>query len=790
MENGKCRLSLDRRGFLTAEFGGARVFSSPVGLFIADGEAREPAGAEVSEDGGEIAAVVHYDAGRVSLKIIGPGGYFRIAVEEISDNARAFVFGPYFTGKKNYGELVGAAWDDDSAVCIQSLMPKVVGGFPAECEASHKYRASALAGAFDRLKFPECAALPCREGTALQCHARDMSKPARFDFLGMENCEACEVKGGDAFIKGAAVALIMTPLENLLDAIGVMERREGLPHPTVNGEWAKKSPEATRSYFMVSRQTAEGRRAALEWAKKAGLRCVYSLGPFVSWGHFEVDGKLYQGGDDGLKRAVLEARECGIGMGFHTLSNFIHTHDPYVTPVPDDNLLVMDRTALSSDIGEAGDRIAVEKVNNFGRRSHLNVIRIGTELIQYKSLSVSGGENALVGCARGAFGTSAAPHKAGDPVLRLWDHAYMTLFPNLELQNEMARRVGKLIKYTGIGRMSFDGMEGCLYTGRGEYACSEYVRRCFSFSGPELLCDASTPSHYRWHAHSYFNWGEPHWDWQGRGGMFHYRADNQLFFERNLMPRMLGQYNIRLSAPNHASVKTEATGPEDFEFMLGQTVAHNAGFGFDCEQATLEKHGLTPFFLDAIRTWEDLRFNGDIPDHVREKLRNEHADWRLEETSEGWILHRLHLNEFRFHYQEQKCGAENELKEILVFDREVKSLTALAFRLRVGDPDNLGSMNYLAIHDGWGGFDPVMAFDGFEAKGGDYLVYGGGTALDHRDSNYRLIETIEGVGKPYMIGGTLSSADIHWRASAGNTLQPYAKVYHDVEQIAINRKPR
>ncbi len=788
MKNSLCGLSLDDRGFLTAEFGGARVFSSPVGLLVAAGELYEPVSAEVSESDGAISAMVTYERGFVSLSIADLGKYYRMVVEDIADTATAFVFGPYFTEKKHYGELVGAAWDDDSAVCIQSLMPKVVGGFPAEHEARHQYRGAALVGGFDRVKFAECAALPCTHGTALQCHARDMSKPARFDFSGMTNCEACEVKGHDAFIKGAAIALIMTPFESLLDTIGEVELREGLPHPMINGEWTKKSRETTRSYFMLSQQTAEGRSAAIEWAKEAGLRCLYSWGPFVSWGHFEIDGKLYAGGDDGLKQAVLEAGKDGIALGFHTLSNFIHTSDPYVTPVPDENLLVMDRTALSSDIGENDTRVGVMDVNNFRARSHLNVIRIGTELIQYKSLSVSGDENALIDCVRGAFGTTASPHKAGDAVLRLWDHAYLTLFPNLDLQKEMARRVGELIKHTGIGRISFDGMEGCLYAGRGEYACSEFVRTCFSFSGPDLLCDASTPSHYRWHAHSYFNWGEPYWDWQGRGGMFHYRADNQAFFERNLMPHMLGQYNIRLSAPNPASIKTEATSPEDFEFMLGQTVAHQAGFGFDCGQETLEKHGLTPFFLNAIKKWEDLRFNGDIPGYVREKLGNEHADWRLEETADGWMLHRLHRNEFRFHYREYQCETETELREILVFDREAGCSEWLQFRLRVGDPDNLGTMNYLAIHNGWGGFDPVIAFAGFEAKGGDYLVYGGGTTLEHRDSDYRLMETIEGVGRPYTIGGTLSSADIHWRASVGNTLQPYAKVYHDVERIAIKRK--
>lgn len=780
MENKWSRLIVDSRGRLSLLYGNKPLIDREPLVRLAQGGRLYVSGsARMCGTKSAMEVALSFATGVATIRIENKNEYFRITATSVPEKTASLVFGPYLVKKPLCGELLGVVRDDKTAVCIQSLNPKTVGGFIAGLQNKHPYKAIALTTPYDRVGFCDCAALPVKGGGVLQCYAEDMKGPRRVDFGGMKNVEACPVEGEDSVIEGAAVALLAVPENRLLDTIEKIELREGLPHPTIDGEWAKKSPCATESYFMMNQNTKAGTEKAFRWLKRSDLRCFYTWFPFASWGHFEIDPKFYAGGDKGLRKAAREARKRGYGMGFHTLSNFIHTRDAYVSPVPHENLLVMDRTVITRDVGKRDRIIEIRNRNNFGTRSHLNVIRIGDELIRFDTLSEAGGRFRLLRCERGAFNTVACAHEKGAQVARLWDHGYKTMFPDLKLQEQMATRIGSLIKYTGIRRMSFDGMEGCLYTGRGEYACSEYVRRVYSICGDELLSDASTPSHYRWHAHSYFNWGEPYYDFQGRGGMFLYRTNNQDFFTRNYMPHMLGQYQLRLCRG-----RFEATSLENFEFMLSQTIAHNAGFGFDCSEEVLSRHGLTDRFLDAIRVWNDMRFNaGEIPASVREAMKDENANWHLDECRGGWLLHKLRLQQFDFGYRSDT--ARDGKVELLCID--MPTPTPHLLKIRVGTSEEKGTLNYLAFYPGWGGFDPLLAFR-VKAKAGDYLVYEGGCVLKRFDCNYNFIGATKGVGKPVNLSGTLAGIDVHYKLSSGSGIRPFVTVYQNKETLFIRRR--
>ena len=51
--------------------------------------------------------------------------------------ADAFVFGPYYVAMERFGDLLGEATDGERSVCMQSLMPKVMGGYPTEWLDTH-----------------------------------------------------------------------------------------------------------------------------------------------------------------------------------------------------------------------------------------------------------------------------------------------------------------------------------------------------------------------------------------------------------------------------------------------------------------------------------------------------------------------------------------------------------------------------------------------------------------------------------------------------------------------------
>ncbi len=714
---------------------------------------------------------IAFACGVVELTVTRCDGYFKLLISDFS-GGEGFVFGPYLTPYPFFGDLIGAVYDEENFVCIQSLNPKTVGGFPGKA-GEHPYAKEALPDPLCRSNICSCA-YHTAEGTVLQCYVEDMSQPAVFDYLyGVTDALACEVPAEDALPIGGSIALFAGKLDNLLPTIEKMERAEGLPHPTIDGAWAKTSPHASESYINCE-FTSDEKEKFLDAIKKTGIKHIYCGRPFKSWGHFLVNEEVIgESGDKGLRNFTDQMRARGFNCGFHTLTNFIETNDSYVTPVPDKRLLTMDKTVLAKPLGETDTEAAVAELKNFDKKLPIDVIRIDRELIRYSGYRLE--ENAVIleNCERGAYGTAGSSYPAGEEVCRLWSHGYQTLFPDFSMMREMEDRLGEIIRTTGINRISFDGIEGCEYLGRGEYGLSEFVRRCYEVAGSELLSDASGASNYRWHAHTYFNWGEPFYNSDRRGGMFRYRSNNQAYFRRNFLPRMLGQYMIFESSDG-----MEATSPEGFEFMMAQSVAHDAGLTVYLFEHNF-RHGLLPHFLDLIRIWDDLRWHGEIPDELRERMKNEHTDWHVEETQDGWTVYEYNTVEQNHPYCGKWDGNEQR-GDLLYLDTYAPHITSpLKLRIRVGYPGQTGSISDIGFYRCWG--EPTEEYIRFPitAHAGEYLVYDGGTVIERRDADYRLLEQVEyTAGKPFHIGGKiLNSIVIGYDNSETNEIRLNTKVF-------------
>ena len=756
----------------------AMILSSPVGFVQIENTFYAPKSAEYADGRLKLS----YGLCEVELAVrFRPNGSCRLEVAAIPDAAEAFVFGPWrCEAATSFGEDLGAAWfPDGSVACIQSLNPKTVGGYEIRSLFGQEIHPINQTG------FPDpCAKTAWKaqdgRGILLQCTARNMSRMERYDFEGMENVMVAPVLGDDGQICGAAVVLTAADsAEALLADLSALELEEGLPHPTIDGAWAKTSPAAKEPYLVISADTPRDEQIRI--AERAGVRSIYHGNPFTSWGHFEIDREDYPGGEDEFTAFIANAKSHGIDVGFHTLSNFIQTEDAYVTPIPHSELLVMDVTELCAEISAEDTEISVLHANNFARLSPLQILRIGDELICYETFDAE--HLVLCGCRRGAFGTVACAHAKGSSVLRLWDHGYRTLFPSIALQGDMADRIGEIIAKANVRRMSFDGLEGCKYTGRGEYACSEYVRRVFARTGSELLCDASLPSHYRWHAHSYFNWGEPHYDHVRRGGMHNYRAKNQKYFKRNLLPGMLGWYTLWAQDGRY-----EAVTPENMEFMLSRMVAFDAGM---CLVIHGHEHGMTDAYLDLLRLWCEFRREVSVPQELCCRMQDENSNWHLEKTEDGWALSERSVVCQSLPYNERTIVTESgtagyALREtsaekgfyhqaVLLLDTSSPDPEEIPFitepfrcRIRVGTALDQGSLYGLAFYTGWHGLEKLLAFS-VTAEAGDYLVYEGGLTLKHYDGNFFLKEIVCGEGQELVMDGSwLYSVTIHYTTNVEN----------------------
>ncbi len=134
----------------------------------------------------------------------------------------------------------------------------------------------------------------------------------------------------------------------------------------------------------------------------------------------------------------------------------------------------------------------------------------------------------------------------------LADHAYKVFLTDAELTEEVAKNIAELYNQTGLRQISFDGLEGNRSTGMGNYGeilmTTTWYDNLDENIKSHLIADASRTSHYFWHIYSRMNWGEP-WYAGFRESQTEYRFKNQKYFERNLMPGMLGWFLMTTNKP-------------------------------------------------------------------------------------------------------------------------------------------------------------------------------------------------------------------------------------------------
>lgn len=562
------------------------------------------------------------------VRVISKTSHITFELIEISPagSADLAVWGPYPTSiRKTVGEVVGVVRDGTFALGLQALNIKTLGGYPENDEGSADRPYGARQTDF---------------GSVLQAYSMDRSRPRSIAVWSKRapNMPVPAVPGET--VLGSKIALFGCPEPQALETLGKIEVAEGLPHPLIEGVWAKMSPERGRSYLIAnfSESTID---EMLGYVKQANLMSLYHENAFKSWGHYEPNPKFFPGGMAGLKACADKAKASGIRLGAHTLSNFIQTHDPYITPEPDVRLAKTGESTLTEAVDAATSTIPVASPEYFTNRlgNELQTVVIGKELVRYRSVSTNAPWK-LLDCQRGAYGTTASEHPRGSAVGKLMDHAYKVFFPNLELQREIARNLARVFNASGLSHMDFDGHEGCLAPGEGTYGNELFAKEFYDHLDHTVINGTSPPlSHFYWHINSYCNWGEP---WYGgfRDSMQEYRINNQAFCERNFIPKMLGWYLLRTS-----------TCLSDMEWMLARSAGFDSGFALATSLDALRKNPERAPILDALREWEKARRAGVFTSEQREALRNPKREFHLQTVSGGgWDLFPFH-DSADFHHE-------------------------------------------------------------------------------------------------------------------------------------------
>ncbi len=555
---------------------------------------------------------------------------FELLSLEPSDQIELILWGPFPTTiSKTIGESVGVVRDDDFAIGIQSLNLKTLGGYPTnedDSEPSYNiFSTSSYVDVSDSIEilYRGQTARASEFGSILQAYCRNRNKDRVIPVWRHERYFVPAFEDGG--VTGSKIALFGSPADQALSILEEIEIEENLPHPLIGGEWGKTSPGATAAYLIVD-FGEDNLDDALNLVRKAGLRYLYHGSPFANWGHFDLREEFFPDNWESLKRCVERAEKQGIRIGVHTLSNFITTNDPYVTPIPDPRLARVGESYIVNDIDEASTDIEIESPDFFNQmeNNNLHAAVIGNEIIRYNRVS----ENPpweLMDCERGAFATQASSHEASSTIGKLMDHAYKTFLTDNSLSEEMAKTIADLFNQTGLRQISFDGLEGNWSTGMGQYGRQRFVKFWYDHLNPELqgkvITDASNPGHYFWHMFTRMNWGEP-WYAGFRESQTQLRLLNQEFFYRNLMPAMLGWFRM-----------SPETSIEDIEWLLARAAGFDAGFCLVTSPAIVEKNGHGEEILQAIKEWETLRMGNAFNNDQKRLMQDINREFHLEKLS-------------------------------------------------------------------------------------------------------------------------------------------------------------
>lgn len=582
---------------------------------------------------------------------------FEIAEMQPTNRVELVVWGPYPTTIGDLiGETAGVVREPGFAIGIQALNAKTLGGYPTQENDIEADYTAADNGTYPNLppelrkdqSFRGDTARRTSFGSVLQAFCRDRSRDRVIANWGHEQYLAPAYADGGVI--GSRIALFGGAAAQALETIGAIEVAEGLPHPLLDGVWAKVATNANESCLIVDFSESTVDRA-IEMTRRAGLNYLYHSSPFETWGAFKLKPSLFPSGWDGLRRCVEKARRAGVRIGFHTLSNFITPNDPYVTPKPNPHLARIGASALTRNVDAGQTEMPVAAPDFFRKTTVMNTVVIGDELIRYGSVSPAAPWR-LLECQRGAWGTRAASHSSGDAVAKLMDHDYKVFLTDATLSLEVARNIAKLCNETGCRQLSLDGLEGNWSTGMGQYGRTLFTKAWYDALAPELrghvINDASNPGHFNWHIYTRMNWGEP-WYAGFRESQTLYRFKNQLYFARNLMPHMLGWFALRSD-----------TSLEDAEWLLARASGFDAGFALAASLASTaqlaadatsadapRQFGAIPAILEAIKQWESARLAGAFPAAVKAALRDNGREFQLQPTGPGrWNLLEVHSERF------------------------------------------------------------------------------------------------------------------------------------------------
>ncbi|MCW3816023.1 discoidin domain-containing protein [Micromonospora sp. DR5-3] len=612
--------------------------SVPLVSVVADGQQAVPTDVEFSPR--DKVLTFRTDKATVKVKVVNYPTYSTLEVVGLDPapgaDVQTLLWGPVPTKvTQTVGESVGVVRNNNFAFGLRPLNDKTVGSWPNEYLA-YGFGPDINSNPYSLQVAPHVeysAAEKTTWGSILRAYTYDYSRArTRQRDTGFE-IPVGPLAGPEGRIVGSKVALFGSAPDLALSVLSEIAQGQGLPYPTINGQWQKATQDSSQSFLVLNDLNTGNFDAAVTFAKQAGLGTVYALGgngPWKSHGHYQFNSS-FGGSDEAATKLVAKAAAEGVEVGVHTLSDFIDAHDPYVQPAPADKRLAVGVSVkLTRPLGQDDTKLYVDAERPLGGGAGYGKrLRIGDEFITYGAVTkVSDTEWEVSGLKRAEWGSAAKSYPAGTSAAQVIVNQYGGGTGDLPIIDEIATRLATAFNTTGITSMSYDGLESASESGWGPHGFARLVNGVYRQLDAKdgFITEASRLSSNTWDAQSRVSWGEIGSTSYGQV------VKNNVFYRANFMPPMMGW--LRLNG-NASQLSIEST--------MAHAAALDAGIGFQTNVSNLASGSNTATVLEMVRMWESARTSGAFTAEQKKVMVDADTYWHLEEVTPGqeWSLQQL-----------------------------------------------------------------------------------------------------------------------------------------------------
>lgn len=461
-------------------------------------------------------------------------------------------------------------------------------------------------------------------------------------------------------LEGAAVALIVCPTEGFKAVARDASRAFGLPtNETAEGVPVKDSELVRGSYYFIGFGEKDVDRL-IGYCRQAGIRQVLmASGAWCgSVGHYTINERTYPDGMASLKRAIDRLHGEGILVGMHCFASKIAKRDAYVTPVPDkrfwrqfSDVVAEDVTAAQTEIRVRGDLSqwpgsskTASAYWEGGVDKHRDLV-IGDEIIRYESIGPEGAWDTFLGCSRGAWGTAAAAHQAGDAAVHYGVDGCINGYiidQETPLLAEAQGRLAAVFNGAGFDMVYFDGGED-VDRRRFDYYVSNFQASAMrAFARRPLLHMGTIMTHSLWHSFArsatvdtYLNTlsgaiigGKPPETWPSVRDHIERSVRYMLSVRADMVPGELGWFGIWPRRTFHGQ-PVDGLQLDEIEYLMCRSLAYDVPISLETDFRSLESHPLTPGILALVRAYEELRLARQVSEAERLPLRTAGRDAAL-----------------------------------------------------------------------------------------------------------------------------------------------------------------